>query len=885
MRGLRRGLGVAAALAAVLVLAPPSGAQPSGKLRADLAAVVYGPARPDARVMRRIPGHRRGEIAYFVEVRGPATQARGRALARLGARVIDRYGPLSTYAVASRRAVAPRVAALQWVTRLQPVELVRSQADQPLVDQSRGSPADIGATALWDQGFTGTGIRIAILDTGIDVTHPDLDDLDFRQWSPLPGGVPKAQATNLRNFNNGQCLPGALDGHGHGTHVAGIAAGTGEGTPLASDDGKYAGMAPGATLGVGKVLDDSGAGINSDLLLAMFWAAAPQTTQICPGLMGLDADIVNMSLDSDSRPQRLNSSDDADLVSRALNLLAKRYGTLFVTAVGNNGPYLGTALESPGSAAQSLSVGASAKDYDLNHDDTYSGDSCAGWQHPATPPKDNTCENGPGAQPSSLASLSSRGPTGDLWLRPDVVAPGYNIVAPQTSTGTAMAQNDLNRGTKVDPLYATASGTSMAAPTVAGASALLLEAYRSRYVNDPSGSSAIASLRAPPYALIRAALMNTAGADLYEARWILTNDSPNPIDCTGFDPDPLLMLFCDIGRGIVDTQTGSTTLYEARNRGVDPYVGPLGEGAGKIDLGRALTALRDGVVMYSAASGSGTSAGTGPRDLQGTWQVGAVGAGDKVSQKFVLHAAPGVGRVKVRFAFTGGNPSDGSGPITYPWRLGGPSSVDVPAGGDATVTFNVEVPKTAAPGSYTGALLASVSNGQALQVPIYASVALHDGNTAAGNAAGTQARVDSAADVFAKGDTIWPAVAGQAASGSLSDWRVYPVELGSRLTRATFTVWDTKTPATETYDLYVYGADLTLEATTHPFLAGITPATTDVIANAGRPASTAAAPQTLTVTAPAAGRHYLVVSRARLGALTPGTGNFGSYSLRLDEAK
>jgi subtilisin family serine protease len=869
---------MAAALAAVLVLSPQASA---GKLRTDLAAMVYGPLKPDGRVSRRIPDRRPGEIAYFVEVRGVATAAQERALTGLGTRVLRSYGPLGAYAVASPRAAVPRVAALRWVTHLQPVELVHAQADEPLADQTKGSPADIGATDLWNQGFTGGGVRIAVLDTGVDAVHPDLDDLDFGHWSNL---VSPAKIVAQRNFNNGQCLPGAVDGHGHGTHVSGIATGTGEGTPLAGDNGKYAGIAPGATLGVGKVLDDSGAGVNSDLLLAMLWAAAPSTQTICGGATGLDADIVNMSLGSDARPLRLNSTDDADLVSRKLNELAKRYGTLFVTAAGNSGPYLGSALESPGSAAQSLTVGATAKDYDVNHDDTYSGDSCAGYIHPATPPKDNTCENGPGTQPPSLASFSSRGPTGDLWLKPDVAAPGYNIVAPQASAGTAMAQNDLSRNTKLDPLYASASGTSMAAPTVAGASALLLQAYRTRYINDPSGSSAIAGLRAPPYALLRAALMNTAGADLYEARWILTNDSPNPVNCAGFDPDPLLMLFCDIGRGIVDTQTGSTTLYEVRNHGpADPYVGPLGEGAGKINLGRALTALRDGVVMYSAASGSGAVAGTGPRDLQGTWQVGPVEAGNKIAQKFVLHAAPGVGRVKVRFAFSGGNPSDGSGAITSPWRLGGPSSVDVPAGGDATVTFNVEVPKTAAPGSYTGVLLASVVNGQTLHIPIYASVALHDGNTAPGNAPGAEARVDTPLDVFAKGDTLWPAVAGQAVSGALSDWRVYPVELGPRLKSAAFRVWDTATtPGTETYDLYLYRADLTLEASTHPFLQ---PGTTDVITNSGRPASTADVPQVLTVSAPAAGRHYLVVSRARVGATTPGAGDFGSYSLRLDEAR
>jgi subtilisin family serine protease len=826
----------------------------------DVATVLH----PDPRVAGHVPGHRPGEVAYFVQVRGAATVARGQALHALGARILDRYTIAPAFAVASQRAAVRPIAALHWVTRLEPVQLVHAQADEALADQTRGSPADIRATALWNNGITGAGVTIAVIDTGIDATHGDLDDLDFRHWST--GGPPKVQAQ--RDFTHGGCSPDlTTDGHGHGTHVAGIAAGTGEGGPLAGDNGTYAGIAPGASLGVAKALDASGNGVNSDLLKAMEWAASPPTTVVCPGLIpvyGLGADIVNMSLGSDSRPARLNSGSDADLVSITLDRLARDYGTLFVAAVGNNGPFIGTALESPGSASQALSVGATAKDYDVNHDDTYSGDTCAGWLHPFSGGLDNTCAAGVGTQPPSLASLSSRGPSGDLWLRPDVVAPGYNIVAPQAKLGTAIASNDLNLGTRADPLYATASGTSMAAPTVAGASALLLQGYRKAYGAD---------LPRPRYALLRAALMNTAATDLYEARWILRNSADNPFNCTLFT-DPLLPLLCGFAQVAAGTQTGSSTLYEVRNGKGDPYVGPLGEGAGNIDVGAALRALTGGAVMYSAQAGDGT----GPRELQGSWQIGAVRAGTKATQTFVIHGAPAAGKLTVRFAFAGGHPSDTSRAIG--WAFKAPGSATVPAGGNATVTFSLDVPGGAAPGSYTGAVIAKVSNGQVLHVPVYASVALHDPNAAAGNAPGAQAKVD-AERVFAKGDTIWPAAAGQTLTGALSDWLVYPVDLGSGLTRARFTAWDTATqPGTETYDLYVYDAGLNLEASTHPF---ITPGTTDVAANQSRAASTQTVPQALTLTRPAPGRHYVVVDRARIGGSCPCSGDFGSFSLRLDE--
>jgi hypothetical protein len=161
-------------------------------------------------------------------------------------------------------------------------------------------------------------------------------------------------------------------------------------------------------------------------------------------------------------------------------------------------------------------------------------------------------------------------------------------------------------------------------------------------------------------------------------------------------------------------------------------------------------------------------------------------------------------------------------------------------------------------------------------VPVYAAVALHDSNRAAGNAPGAQGRVTSARDVYGRDSTAWPSAAG-AALGAQSDWLVFPVELGARLTSATFKVYDSAA-GDETYDLYLYEADLDLEATTHPFLPGTT--ATDPVANDGRGASTQSDPQTLTIANPTPGRHYLVVNRAKPGL---STGDFGSFVLTLDE--
>jgi hypothetical protein len=396
----------------------------------------------------------------------------------------------------------------------------------------------------------------------------------------------------------------------------------------------------------------------------------------------------------------------------------------------------------------------------------------------------------------------------------------------------------------------------------------------------PSGSSGLSGFAAPAYALVRAALMNSAGSGQHEARWILSTDLNTVLTCPP-ELDPILADFCSIGAQI-GAVLGNQILYEARNRAGDPFVGSLGEGAGKINLGRALSALRDGVVVYSVASGSGVDAGTGSRDLQGSWQMGATTAGASHTQSFVVHAAPGAARTQVRFSFVAGNPSDGSQAIAVgknAWSIGLPSTVNVSPGGDAVVKFTAKVPTNAAPGNHTGTVVATASNGQVLRIPVYASVALHDASTASGSA-GAQATFTSGLDVFGKSDTIWPSAAGAAGTGAGSDWLVFPVELAPGLQEARFRVYDAAA-GDETYDLYLYGADYNLHTSTHPFTQ---PGVTDAVANSQRGPSTQASPQVLTLQTPSAGRHYVAVSRAKIGLL-PGSGDVGKFVLTLDEVR
>jgi hypothetical protein len=257
-----------------------------------------------------------------------------------------------------------------------------------------------------------------------------------------------------------------------------------------------------------------------------------------------------------------------------------------------------------------------------------------------------------------------------------------------------------------------------------------------------------------------------------------------------------------------------------------------------------------------------------------------VKAGATVTQPFVLQSAPGAGSRTVRFGFERGSPSDGSRSIPIgadpgAWRVGLPASATYT--NNKAVSFWIKIPANAPAGLYTGAVVARVDGGQTLRVPVFAAVAMRDPSKTAGNAPGPQARIASAADVFAKGDTFWPSVVGTPSTGSSADWLVYPVDLAGGLRRAVLSVYDAAA-GDETYDLYLYESDFDLVASTHPFLA---PGVTDQDASSSRPASTQASPQTLELDRPRAGRYYLAVSRARVGGSS--TGDFGAFVLTLDE--
>ncbi|WP_246018785.1 S8 family serine peptidase [Saccharothrix australiensis] len=175
------------------------------------------------------------------------------------------------------------------------------------------STAQIGAPAAWTAGYTGQGVKVAVLDGGVDGAHPDL----------------AGQEVAERNFTED---PDATDLDGHGTHVA---------ATIASRHAKYRGVAPDAKLLDGKVCSRGGCR-ESWILDGLQWAADQ------------GADVVNLSLGGTDTPE-------VDPVEEAVNRLSAKTGALFVVAAGNSGSRPGT-VSSPSTADAALAVGAVGRD-------------------------------------------------------------------------------------------------------------------------------------------------------------------------------------------------------------------------------------------------------------------------------------------------------------------------------------------------------------------------------------------------------------------------------------------------------------------------------------------------------------------------------------------
>ncbi len=277
------------------------------------------------------------------------------------------------------------------------------------------STATIGATAVWnDLGFTGEGVTVAVLDSGIDGTHPDLvyGSKVAQNVKMVPDPFSITGPVGIEN------LAPTDTTSGHGTHCASTVAGTGD-----AASGRYRGVAPGARLvGIG-----SGEAIAILTAVESFdWLLANRTKY--------DTRVVSNSWGTTGA---FDPADPVNVASKA----AHDAGITVVFAAGNEGP--GDNTLNPYSVAPwVIGVAAGTKDG------------------------------------QSLADFSSRGVAGDPVYQPTITAPGVDIVAARAITGgiTVLgAQSDLELGADA-VRYTTMSGTSMATPHVAGVVALMLQA-------------------------------------------------------------------------------------------------------------------------------------------------------------------------------------------------------------------------------------------------------------------------------------------------------------------------------------------------------------------------------------------------------------------------
>ncbi len=308
----------------------------------------------------------------------------------------------------------------------------------------------LGANQVWVQpGATGRGIRVAILDTGL---HPQAADLS--------GTTGSNRTVAWKDLVNGRRTP--YDDSGHGTHVAGIVAGSG-----AASNGQFRGSAPSAEIVAVKVLDEECKGQVSTIIQGLTWCVQQRKA--------LNLRVVNLSLG-----HRPGESYRNDPLCKAVRK-AVSHGLVVVCSAGNGGkgsdekPQYGGIL-SPGIEPTAITVGATN-----THETRFRGD-------------------------DSVASYSSRGPTYvDHLPKPDIVAPGNRIVSLRAPDSVADRNYPQHRiapaaygGTSSTAAYAVMSGTSMASAQVSGVVALMLQANPSL---TPNATKALLMYTAQPLAL------------------------------------------------------------------------------------------------------------------------------------------------------------------------------------------------------------------------------------------------------------------------------------------------------------------------------------------------------------------------------------------------
>ncbi len=396
-----------------------------------------------------------GSCTVIACLDGDLTPTRQAQLAALGADVTRHLGFIHSAALTLPQHNLVKLAALPFITHLSYDGTVKKS--DGFTDASSGA-----AYARQQYSLSGQGVTVAVVDSGIHTGHYDLKNSDGSLRT-----LAHPDLTSNPNYYDANGPEADWDRCGHGTHVAGIIGGNGASSTGSTYTHTYYGVAPQAKLVSVRVLDQNGASDVGTVVAGLQWIYNNRTKY--------NIRVVNLSL---GHP--VGDTYKNDPLCQAVESLWKA-GIVVVCAAGNNGRASGTStagatnegwgtaygsIQSPANDPYVITVGAT-KNMDGNRAD------------------------------DKIATYSSRGPSRvDLILKPDIIAPGNKIISldeDYSLLNAAYASTNLlpysaystvngtsnQMGVGDSNAYFVLSGTSMAAPVVAGAAALMLQ-------NDPT---------------------------------------------------------------------------------------------------------------------------------------------------------------------------------------------------------------------------------------------------------------------------------------------------------------------------------------------------------------------------------------------------------------
>jgi len=253
--------------------------------------------------IQSLKGLEQNETRVFVFYKNDIKQKDISNLDKKGAKVKIEFSKMRAIVVHVNSAKLKELQADPNVERIVEDQVVHASLDL--------SVPQIGANMVYASGITGQGTKVCVVDTGVDDTHPMLNQLI-------------AEHDFVNNDND------ATDDNGHGTHVAGI---------IASKDSLYRGVAPGSSLMAAKVLDNTGTGTTSGVVQGINWCVSN------------GADVINLSLGGGLSVGTCDANPDAMEVNNAVAA-----GVVVVSASGNNGRI--SQISSPACASGAIAVGA-----------------------------------------------------------------------------------------------------------------------------------------------------------------------------------------------------------------------------------------------------------------------------------------------------------------------------------------------------------------------------------------------------------------------------------------------------------------------------------------------------------------------------------------------